>query len=347
MIPLLRSKPVNGCLIALVLVLAPMAPACAQYCTYTSHPNDYATRFGFPGDIRVPVGAPDGTVLASTIMMMSYSCPGTLSASGWSFLYRSRFTSSSTVPGDLYYSTGHMGLAIRVTNLDTGQQMKNDVSQGLVQWIPPILGTAPISGSLNFKFELVKLNDLIYNPSKYPNDRFIASFGEFQIVNNATSKITTTSIIWNNDPIKISTIPRSCSVTTGDTSVYLNKVWTSQLKSPGITAGDKAFTVGLRCSAGTNVYVTLTDLTDPGNTGNQLTLTSDSTAAGVKLRLLKSNGDPVSFGPDSSAFGNRNQWFLGTSATTTGIPLTAQYISTGPVKAGVVKGRASFTLSYQ
>ncbi|MGX5731389.1 fimbrial protein [Pseudoxanthomonas beigongshangi] len=335
-------------LYTLVLVLAPMAPAQAQYCTYTSHPYDSAVRFGFPGNVRVPVGAPDGTVLASTVMTMSYSCPGTLSASGWSFVYRSLFTSSSTVPGDLYYSTGHMGLAIRVTNLDNGQQMKNDTSQGLVQWIPPILGTAPVSGSLNFKFELVKLNDLIYNPNPSLAAGLSLTFGEFRIVNNATSnKFRGLNIMWDNEPIKISTIPRSCSVTTGDTSVYLDKVWTSQLKSPGITAGDKAFTVGLRCSAGTNVYVTLTDLTDPGNTGNQLTLTSDSTASGVKLRLLKSNGDPVSFGPDSSAFGNRNQWFLGASATTTGIPLTAQYISTGPVKAGVVKERASFTLSYQ
>ncbi len=350
MIPLLRSKPVNGWLIALVLVLASVVPAYAQVqtpmCTYTSHSGSHGIIFGFPRDIRLPVGAPDGTVLASTFMTISYSCPGTVSASGWSFMYRSIFKSSSTVPGDLY-SAEHLGLAIRVTNLDTGQQMKNDVSQGLVQWIPPILGTAPVSGSLNFKLELVKLNDLIYNPSKYPNDPFVFAFGHVQIVNNATGKFNATNIAWINDPIKISTIPRSCSVTTSDTSVYLDKVWTSQLKSPGLTVGDKAFTVGLRCSAGTNVYVTLTDLTDPGNTGNQLTLTSDSTASGVKLRLLKSNGDPVSFGPDSSAFGNRNQWFLGTSATTTGIPLTAQYISTGPVKAGVVKGRASFTLSYQ
>lgn len=339
-----RRKLFIRWLCAMAIALGSVVPVYAQNCTYS--PAGHSFNFGFPGHIRVPSGAPNGTVLASTTMLIGYSCPYAPGTS-WSFSYRSHFTSSSTVPGDLYLTNGgiQMGLGIRVTNLNTGQQMKNDRNQGFVQWMPSASGY--VSGSAEFKLEIVKLNDMIYNPPPSLAAGLSLLFGEFRITNNNTLIANPVSIMWNNGPITIGTLPRSCSVTTGDTGVYLDKVRTSQLASPGLTAGDKAFTVGLRCSAGTNVYVTLTDMTDPGNMGNQLTLAPESTASGIKLRLLRSNGVPVSFGPDSSTIGNQNQWYLGASGSTTGIPLTAQYISTGPVKAGVVKGRASFTLSYQ
>jgi hypothetical protein len=65
--------------------------------------------------------------------------------------------------------------------------------------------------------------------------------------------------------------------------------------------------------------------TIPGNTTSNLTLASGSTATGVALRLLNSGGTVVSYGPDSAVAGNPNQWLVGASASTTRIPLTAQY----------------------
>lgn len=115
----------------------------------------------------------------------------------------------------------------------------------------------------------------------------------------------------------------------------------------GATAGNTNFSIDLSCQPGANVFVTLTDATNPGNTTNNLTLTGDSTASGVNLRVLDSNGSPVSFGPDSAASGTTNQWLVGPSASTTSIPLTAQYVSTGNVSPGTVKGLMTFTLSYQ
>lgn len=142
-------------------------------------------------------------------------------------------------------------------------------------------------------------------------------------------------------------VASTCMVTTPSINLTLPTVKASLLSPVGTTAGNTAFSIGLSCQTGANVYVTLTDATDPGNTTSNLTLASGSTATGVQLRLLKSGGTPVSYGPDSADAGNQNQWLVGASASTTNIPLTVQYISTGTVGAGMVKGLATFTMSYQ
>lgn len=138
----------------------------------------------------------------------------------------------------------------------------------------------------------------------------------------------------------------ACTVTTPSVSAILPTVSASTLAPAGKAAGNTNFVIGLSCQAGTRVYVTLTDATNPGNTTSNLTLSPGSTASGVQLRVLR-NGIPISFGPDSSSPGNTNQWLVGASASTTGIPLTAQYISTGKVVPGNVTGLATFTMSYQ
>ncbi len=321
-------------------------PSCS-----TLVPNKHSFIFSFPVlEINVPEGLPDGAVLSTTTLSVPFACPATTSASGWSFRYWPYyFTSSKTIPGDLYYTTSGLnwGVGIRVTNLNTGQQMKTDVSQGFVEWMPAIKGTGPVSGSIDFKFELVKLNDMIYNPIGGIGNGVNMPFAQFRFINDATGTYLPMSINWINTAIKIRKIPKSCSATTQDVQVDLDNVPASRLTAPGATAGDKPFVVGLRCSAGTNVYVTLTDLTNPGNTSDRLTLAPGSTASGVQLRLLRANGVPIEYGPDSMSPGTLNQWHVGPSAGMTGIPITAQYIANGPVKAGSVKGRASFTLSYQ
>jgi len=338
---------------AMLIAAACIAPVHAQQsppsCS-TIVPNRQSFIFGFSvAEVVVPEGLPDGAVLATTTLSVPYTCPATPSASGWSFRYWPKFTSSKTIPGDLHFTSGgwNWGVGIRVTNMNTGQQMKTDVSQGFVEWMPTVAGTAPLSGSIEFKLELVKLNDMIYNPIGGLAYGVNTPLASFRFVNNATGTYLSRTIHWKDSPIKIRSIPKSCSATMQDVQVNLDSVPASRLTAPGATAGDKAFNVGLRCSPGTNVYVTLTDLTDPGNTSDRLTLAPGSTASGVQLRLLRANGVPVGYGPDSMSPGTRNQWYVGPSGSTTGIPLTAQYIADGPVTAGSVKGRASFTLSYQ
>lgn len=139
----------------------------------------------------------------------------------------------------------------------------------------------------------------------------------------------------------------SCTVSNPAITVNLPPVSVQNLGSTGRTAGATRFTIPLSCTSGADVYVTLTDQTAPANTTSLLTLKPASTAGNVKLQILRSGGTAVSYGPESAAAGTTNQWLVGPSASTTGIPLSAQYYATGTATAGTVQATALFTLSYQ
>ncbi|RQV53140.1 hypothetical protein DF024_35830 [Burkholderia cenocepacia] len=99
--------------------------------------------------------------------------------------------------------------------------------------------------------------------------------------------------------------------------------------------------------ATTRMFTTLTDASHSGNRSDVLGLTPGPTAKGVGVRIMNQS-TRVSYGPDSSAAGNPNQWFV----TETGnqgvdIPLTAHYVRTGNVTAGTADAVATFTMSYQ
>lgn len=232
---------------------------------------------------------------------------------------------------------------LRFTNMETGKVMMGDRLHSPAEWGPPITTTKPVSGFIRLKADMIKLNDLIYNQTKIHR---VMNPTAIHIYNRGKvgAKVGTNFVITINSSIEH--MPASCNITTPSVPVRLPSVVAAKLNPVGATAGDTGFNIGLSCKTGTNVFVTLTDLTDQGNRGNQLTLTPDSTAQGVKLRILN-NGQPVGYGPDSAEIGNLNQWHVGPSASTTHIPLSAQYIATGPVSAGTVKGVATFTMSYQ
>ena len=152
-----------------------------------------------------------------------------------------------------------------------------------------------------------------------------------------------------------SVVPITCIVTTPSVSVNLPTVSLGALSAVGNTAGDTSFPIGLSCASGANVYITLTDTTTPANTSTLLTLASNSTAQGIKLRVINSSG-PVAFGPDSAAAGTTHQWLIGPSSTVNGVPLTVQYYrdDTNPsgtasatLSAGSVHAQATSTMSYQ
>ncbi|MBF8749799.1 fimbrial protein [Pseudomonas guariconensis] len=138
----------------------------------------------------------------------------------------------------------------------------------------------------------------------------------------------------------------SCLVTTPSVSATLPVVTTRTFAGVGSTSGATRLRIGLNCNAGAEVYITLTDSTNPGNRTTQLTPAAGSTAGGLAMRLLY-NGAPIAYGPDSAVAGNINQWRVGASSSLTEVPLTAEYIATGAVTPGEIKGIATFTMSYQ
>ncbi|WP_201312562.1 fimbrial protein [Dyella sp. EPa41] len=129
-----------------------------------------------------------------------------------------------------------------------------------------------------------------------------------------------------------------------------------------LTQAEAYFEVGVTCDAGVALYATLTDMSNPGNTSTILRPNAHSQAQGVGIQLYKKfESVPVGFGPDSSAAGNTNQWFVAGSATASAnaytIPFNAKYVvlpehvvgATGikGVKGGYFEAAASITFSYQ
>ncbi|KDB09866.1 Fimbrial protein [Burkholderia sp. lig30] len=318
----------------------------AQATCRSTGPSVYQYFFSF-GNLLVPPNAPNGTVLATATVDMPYECDANAAPpGGWKYEYFNTWR-PSTIPNVGYYGTGagiFGAIGIRVSNLDTGEVMTgfNSTPQ---EWGPPNPTTQPLSGTFRMKYELIKLSDTIYSQKNLPNG-VIGIFNAKVLSRANTGRGYTFQAYWKALGEKITVMPQSCTVTTPSPNVRLPSVAASKLNAVGMTAGDTGFNIGLSCKSGSNVYVTLTDLTDPGNTGNQLTLAPGSSANGVKLRILK-DGQALGYGPDSAAVGNTNQWYVGPSATTSSIPLSAQYISTGAVSGGTVKGVATFTMSYQ
>ncbi|MDI9240840.1 fimbrial protein [Lysobacter sp. LF1] len=155
-------------------------------------------------------------------------------------------------------------------------------------------------------------------------------------------------------PIIIQPNVPTCAVTTADISVPMSAVSASGFSGVGTSSGaPQNFNIGLNCGGGspgttTRMYITLTDQTNPANRTDKLSLTPSSTATGVAIQILN-GATPVSYGPDSSAAGNPNQWFV----TQTGnglvnIPLSARYVqSASTIGSGTVTALATFTMSYQ
>lgn len=141
----------------------------------------------------------------------------------------------------------------------------------------------------------------------------------------------------------------ACSVTQTAVQVTMPQAKTKDLATPGATTGTTPFALSLNCDAGVQVAMTLTDATTPANRSSTLSLTSDSTAKGVGYQIAF-NGTPVAYGADSAVAGNANQIMVTSSPTTGGtmaVPLSASYVSTGPVNPGTANARATFTMSYQ
>ncbi|WP_082696151.1 fimbrial protein [Aquitalea pelogenes] len=139
----------------------------------------------------------------------------------------------------------------------------------------------------------------------------------------------------------------SCSVNTVNISVQLPSVLPSQFSSTGSTAGSTPFNIVITCPSAVNVYMTMTDNSNPASTSNIITAASGSTAQGLGIQV-RQNGVPVSLGADSSMAGNTNQFLIGSNITgSRTIPFTANYIRTAAVTVGTLKAVATFTMSYQ
>ncbi|WP_157653338.1 fimbrial protein [Burkholderia ubonensis] len=155
------------------------------------------------------------------------------------------------------------------------------------------------------------------------------------------------------DAFTLTATTRACSLTQGGTqTVRLPQTSIGTINKVGSGDGSASFSMGLQCDPGVSVYATMTDVSNPANMGNILSLDRESTATGVGIQLFKfGESTPIKFGPDSSAIGNSNQWYVDASSaspTLITIPFVAKYVKNGPnVVPGSVKAQSTITFSYQ
>lgn len=276
---------------------------------------------------------PVGTVLATSSSTISTT------GIGGSCLVTALFLSGSPANGGIF-TTGVTGLGVKLyfsngaarTQITSGLQDSlavnmtgpgtlTTVSAELVVTGPVSSGTLNALPSVNISFLAVGLGCGVLS------------------LTNQTLTVTAT-----NGTVTAQT----CQVTNSAITVNLPPVSAQNLSAAGRTAGTTRFVIPLNCAgANAQVYVLLTDATDPANTTGLLSLKPASTAGNVKLQLLKGDGGAVSYGPESAVAGTTNQWLVGPASGTTGVSLSAQYYATASATAGTVQAAALFTMSYQ
>ncbi|EKS6729548.1 fimbrial protein [Enterobacter mori] len=161
------------------------------------------------------------------------------------------------------------------------------------------------------------------------------------------NEVKTAKVIIN--PTTITVTASGCTVGTKSASVDLGTLDIRTLPTVGSTSPSGTFTVGLTCDANVAVNAVMTDQTTPSNTSSVVTLTGDSTASGVGVQFFYNGTGPLMMGPDSSAAGTTNQFFIQstTAAQTLSLPFQAQYVRTGELVPGSANALASITFSYQ
>ncbi|MBS1206266.1 MAG: pilus assembly protein pilin FimA [Proteobacteria bacterium] len=150
-------------------------------------------------------------------------------------------------------------------------------------------------------------------------------------------------------PTTITVTASGCIVGTKSANVDLGTMDIRTLSTVGSTSPSGSFNVSLTCDANVAVNAVMSDQTTPSNTSSVVTLTGDSTASGVGVQFFYNGTGPLMMGPDSSAAGTTNQFFIQstTAAQTLSLPFQARYIRTGELVPGSANALASITFSYQ
>ncbi|MDQ0141096.1 fimbrial protein [Cupriavidus necator] len=333
--PSLR-RAIVSCTLALAALLLSV-PAAAD-CSFVSGNARGIATISLPVQLSVPRNTAAGTILYDsgwvTAGPTSIVCTGTV-MQNWGYA-----SPMVAVPGySNVYRTPVNGIGIKTgwanwlsgsPDVDSTALVSPEASQAVAN-----PSTTPYGPMGRYRLQFVVTGPVMPGTITLPALLGQASYGSL-IVNQLT--------VAGNTNI----VAPACTVQNTSVVVNMPTVSASALPAAGTTAGRTGFNISLSCSGATAITMTLTDASQPGNAGSNLSLGQGSGAGGVAYQILY-NGTPVSFGPDSATAGNLNQFNVGTiaGATTVTIPMAARYIRTGPLTPGTALANATFTMSYQ
>ncbi|MHA7681677.1 fimbrial protein [Cupriavidus sp. PET2-C1] len=307
----------------------------------------WKTTMSPPPTIVFDPGVPNGTVLWKGDIPTNFRGTGEALGGYWcpQGTFNMGYAGTTAYLGGNLYETGIPGVAYRFKMSGTPPSMPclSD------KYFPGACYTQWGGGMYNhtLSVELIKTGSI--TAGGVLSGKFAYWYGAQG--SNGTPEFATYT--WSGGGVVVQPTLPTCKVSIPSIAVPLKDVNAHIFTGIGKTSSGQSFNITLLCSGGTtgpdtNIYVTLTDQTDPGNFSDTLRLTNDSTASGIGIQVLFGS-TVIKYGPDSSAAGNKNQWKAGSYGQGTfQIPLTARYIQTASaVKPGKANGRATFTMSYQ
>jgi type 1 fimbria pilin len=238
---------------------------------------------------------------------------------------------------------------VYATNLDgVGLRISEQTPHQTLYW--PRRRTSQPAGhytpSASYIVELIKTGPLQEGRLQLPSDAASRRYGD----------LMATGLRFSGDVDIVLNKP-TCSVAPGGQQVPVDLGTPSvrDFHGPGSGSALKPFSLRLACEGGAGgdplfVWVTLTDVTQPGNNSTVLTLRSDATARGIGVQVFRDNGETVRLGPDSNQVGNPGQWRAGVvmhGDASLEVPLQARYVQTeSHVMPGTAGALATFTFAY-
>lgn len=156
------------------------------------------------------------------------------------------------------------------------------------------------------------------------------------------------------DPKNYVMTSRTCSIKgSNQYNINMSRVNNDDFDGSGSEIdGQASSTINLTCDKGVTPFAVITDATDSSNTSSELTLDTNSTAKGIKVRLYRDGNKIVYYGPQSREAGALNQFQFGSIAETDNasrsIVLSGRYYQTEEkITPGRVSAKAIITFSYQ
>ncbi|MCY1526786.1 Fimbrial protein [compost metagenome] len=298
----------------------------------------YATVNGFNPPPFSPGDTPIGGVIYEATGTITFQNAKNLPPETYCSWFTSTYLSGIGVPdANNVYPTGVSGVGLRILNEGKPWPYKESKSWMTAYW----------SSDYRPTIQLVRTGDITAHGT------ISGAYGRYT-ANTASGDLLVEYRFAS--PVHVIPSVPTCEVATTKINVPMGRlVSATTFNGVGSTSPHQKFEIGLRCSGGdpetaTRAYVTLTDAATPGNTSNRLSLSGDSTAKGIAIQILKDN-TVLSYGPDSGAAGNTNQWSAGTinqGQAGFSIPLEARYVQTEPeITVGSANASATFTMSYQ
>ncbi|EDQ6181031.1 fimbrial protein [Salmonella enterica subsp. enterica] len=263
---------------------------------------------------------------------------------------------AGTAPdGALLYSTGIPGLGMTFS-FDIAGGRDYPYAPGpryLGQYFHPDSGTRSVP--LNMGIYLVPIGKGIPSGIQKIPPLEVATFCVQGVNNTAGSLVTAAEKLCV--PVKLAggtltVTPRTCSLDSPfSRTIPLNTVRTGEFTRPGqeITAASVSVAITCPHDSDIQVHAVLTDINAPSVTADYLSLSGDSTAKGLAIKLYQNGSDLIRLAPASTAADAPGQFPLAQSPGTdrSALPLLVKYVRINKVLPGSVKAQVGITLSFQ